>query len=133
MITWLNKQLNEKPGVGGSFLPPPPSSAGGIKASTLKPPTTSSSFKPSFTSMEHLGGARAPSFERSPSYRPPQTIPSLTQSSISSSMISSQSFNVAPLKSAASPTPTKLPEPTKTAPFTYQPPQNENVNSANRP
>ena len=22
MITWLNKQLNEKPGIGGSFLPP---------------------------------------------------------------------------------------------------------------
>jgi len=22
MITWLNKQLNEKPGIGGSLLPP---------------------------------------------------------------------------------------------------------------
>ena len=22
MITWLNKQLNEKPGIGGRFLPP---------------------------------------------------------------------------------------------------------------
>lgn len=80
MITWLNKQLNEKPGIGGSLLPPTASSItskyGG--ATTLsKPPTSAiagSSFKPSFASIEQLNGgyvpnARTTSFERSPSYR----------------------------------------------------------------
>jgi hypothetical protein len=60
MITWLNKQLNEKPGLCGSLLPPTTTSIankyGGISS---KPPTSAivgSSFKPSFASIEQLNG-----------------------------------------------------------------------------
>ena len=80
MITWLNKQLNEKPGIGGSILQQQAISKYGSSTLT-KPPTAlgSNSFKPTFASIEQLnggygssnGGARATSFERSPSYRAP--------------------------------------------------------------
>jgi hypothetical protein len=55
MITWLNKQLNEKPGIGGSFLPPTGAQTKyGVTSMAGKPPTTlgSGGFKPSFTSIE---------------------------------------------------------------------------------
>ena len=112
MITWLNKQLNDKPGIGGSLLPPPPVSK--YATTTLsKPPTAlgSTSFKPSFASIEQLNGGyvpgnRATSFERSPSYRAPN-VPSATSSilgmntptssmssSITASLAQSQTLNV---------------------------------------
>jgi hypothetical protein len=52
MITWLNKQLNEKPGIGGSLMPPTSSKYGATTMS--KPPTAmeSTGFKPSIGSIE---------------------------------------------------------------------------------
>ena len=82
MITWLNKQLNEKPGLHGSSMFSgakynAPTTTLGV--STSKPPVginPSSTFKPSFASLDQLNtssnvamsstGARNPSFERSP-------------------------------------------------------------------
>ena len=113
MITWLNKQLNDKPGFSGSLLPPPPISK--YSASTLsKPPTAaigSTSFKPSFASIEQLNGGYVPgnrgtSFERSPSYRAPNipspassvigmnTPTSSMSSSITASLAQSSTLNV---------------------------------------
>ena len=67
MISWLNKQLNEKPGIGSGMLPP------SFKATTTtivgngmsKPPVsaTTSSFKPTFASLEQLNSTNN---ERSP-------------------------------------------------------------------
>ena len=58
LITWLNKQLNEKPGVGGSFIPKqfskPPTSFKPTFASIEQLTTTS--FKPTFTSIEQMTG-----------------------------------------------------------------------------
>lgn len=109
MITWLNKQLNEKP--GGSLLPPS-SMIGGKYSNTLssssKPPAgVSASFKPTFASIDQLNtnnttaGGRNPSFERSPFRNPsgngvgnnnllhtPSSISSVSSSSISSSFVS---------------------------------------------
>jgi len=77
MIAWLNKQLNEKPGIGGSMLPPP--SFGKVVTTVgsgmTKPPISSvtASFKPTFASIDQLNssgtavaGGSTTSFERSP-------------------------------------------------------------------
>lgn len=116
MITWLNKQLNEKPGLGGSLLPPTSQSKFGNKPPapiSIGVGVSSSTFKPSFSSIEQLGGggggashARGNSFERSPSYRGIGITSSVmggattpmtpSQSSLASSMNAAQSSNVAP-------------------------------------
>ena len=104
MITWLNKQLNEKPGIGGSLMPSTASKYGGTTMS--KPPTAmgSTGFKPSFGSIEQLNGGyvagRTTSIERSPSYRAPN-LPSAASSILgmntptSSSMSSSITASLA--------------------------------------
>lgn len=92
MITWLNKQLNEKPGFCGSLPPAPGGFSRGVPqgSSTLSARPPAATFKPSFASIEQLNGgyipgggvtntggsglpARATSFERSPSYRTTMT------------------------------------------------------------
>jgi len=84
MITWLNKQLNDKTGIGGSVF----SGSAAYKppiTSSIKPPVggvgSASSFKPSFSSIDQLnngssntntglggtiGERTGTSFERSP-------------------------------------------------------------------
>jgi hypothetical protein len=61
MISWLNKQLNEKPGIGGIGFPPTSTykaptvtSIGSSLTGLTKPPvaSTTNSFKPTFASVE---------------------------------------------------------------------------------
>ena len=76
MISWLNKQLNEKPGIGGGMMPQSSYKMSTTIGNSLpsgmnRPPvSTQSSFKPTFASIEQLNGsssgAGASTFERSP-------------------------------------------------------------------
>jgi len=61
MISWLNKQLNEKPGIGSGMLPPPSAfkaatttTIGSSLSGLQKPPVaaTTNSFKPTFASID---------------------------------------------------------------------------------
>ena len=98
MIAWLNKQLNEKPGIGGSVLPPP-SSLGKlvtpVGSGPTKPPIASitASFKPSFSSVEQLSSvASGSSIERSPYRNIGASSGNLTNTPVSASSSISNSF-----------------------------------------
>ena len=130
MITWLNKQLNEKPGIGGSLMP---STSNKYGATTMsKPPTAmgSTGFKPSFGSIEQLNGGyvagRTTSIERSPSYRAPN-LPSAATSILgmntptSSSMSSSITTSLAQSSTLNVKTQPKLSDAPKAFTYATQP------------
>lgn len=142
MISWLNKQLNEKPGSGLLTTGAPGSSQAPYSASKYssaalpKPPISqSSSFKPTFASIEQLNSnSHTPvssSFERSP-YRTmgATSIPNhlntpSAMSSISSSSCSTMQNPIA-LKNMAAPSGTFTYNPTSQG---KTPTTNENMSS----
>jgi hypothetical protein len=98
MISWLNKQLNEKP--GSAMLQPPSMLSSNKYSTSIKPPTSGNTFKPStFSSIDQLNpgnnsmarGQASSSYERSPYRNPVHNMSSpspMSTSSINSSTMS---------------------------------------------